>query len=190
MSLSVWDERHLDLWVYTFREGVAARFGHDLKMRAHKLSANVRQQDDGYLVVEARIRADTLAVECVRDGDKDVPDRLSARDMKTIDRHMLQDVLRVKDYPEIAFVSERFLPSATQFSLPGQLSLVGQQRRIQLDVRRSNERITARTRLHQPDFGIKPFSAPLGVIKVKADVVVEAVLSPALFQAGVASPPR
>jgi len=32
------------------------------------------------------------------------------------------------------------------------------------------------TRLHQPDFGIRPYSAMLGTLRVDADVVVRVVI--------------
>jgi hypothetical protein len=43
-----------------------------------------------------------------------------------------------------------------------------------LAVRREGERLATSVRLHQPDFGIAPYRAMLGALRVKADVVVRA----------------
>ncbi|MBW1758625.1 MAG: YceI family protein, partial [Deltaproteobacteria bacterium] len=54
----------------------------------------------------------------------------------------------------------------------GTLQLYGKSRSIQTSVRATGGRWVAELKLHQPDFGIKPFSAALGALKVKPDVLV------------------
>jgi hypothetical protein len=39
-------------------------------------------------------------------------------------------------------------------------------------VRADGDRWVTDLKLHQPDFGIKPFSAALGALKVKPDVII------------------
>jgi polyisoprenoid-binding protein YceI len=61
------------------------------------------------------------------------------------------------------------------FSVSGDLEVMGKTRSISFDLMpRDREWLEATLRIHQPDFGIKPFSAMLGTLKIKPelDVVV------------------
>jgi hypothetical protein len=50
--------------------------------------------------------------------------------------------------------------------------MYGKSRNIQTSVRSDGDRWVAEVKIHQPDFGIKPYTAALGALKVKPDVVV------------------
>lgn len=59
----------------------------------------------------------------------------------------------------------------------GALTLRGVTRRIELQVTREEGAVHARTPLHQPDFGIRPFQAMFGALRIKADVDVELIVA-------------
>jgi hypothetical protein len=50
--------------------------------------------------------------------------------------------------------------------------MYGKSKTIQTSVRAAGDRYTAELKLHQPDFGIKPYTAAFGALKVKPDVLV------------------
>lgn len=58
------------------------------------------------------------------------------------------------------------------FDVEGELSLHGTQRSVTVTVRRTDTGYVARAIVHQPDFGIRPCSAPVGTLKVQADVEI------------------
>ncbi|MBW2588824.1 MAG: YceI family protein, partial [Deltaproteobacteria bacterium] len=74
--------------------------------------------------------------------------------------------------PEIRFDSTNVVERGEGFAVEGTLQLYGKSRSIQTSVRAAGGRWGAELKLHQPDFGIKPFSAALGALKVKPDVLV------------------
>jgi len=58
------------------------------------------------------------------------------------------------------------------FAVEGTLEMYGKSRSIQTSVRAQGDRWLAEVSIHQPDFGIKPYKAALGALKVKPDVQV------------------
>jgi hypothetical protein len=48
----------------------------------------------------------------------------------------------------------------------------GKARSIQTSIRADGDRWVAEVTVHQPDFGLKPYTAALGALKVKPDVIV------------------
>jgi hypothetical protein len=55
----------------------------------------------------------------------------------------------------------------------GKLALHGRERAVELALRREGERLRGEVRIEQPEFGIKPFRALLGALKIKPGVMVE-----------------
>jgi polyisoprenoid-binding protein YceI len=80
--------------------------------------------------------------------------------------------LRIRKYPEIRFDSTNVVERGDGFAVEGTLQIYGKSRTIQTSVRADGDRWVTELKLHQPDFGIKPFSAALGALKVKPDVMV------------------
>jgi hypothetical protein len=64
------------------------------------------------------------------------------------------------------------LPEGDGFRISGELTLHGNTRPITFVARREGTRMMAEVRLHQPEFGVKPYTALLGALKVKPDVIV------------------
>jgi hypothetical protein len=61
-------------------------------------------------------------------------------------------------------------PAGDGFAIAGTLSLHGRQKRVAGTAVRTGGKLCLELTLHQPDFGIKPYSAMLGTLKVKPDV--------------------
>ena len=54
----------------------------------------------------------------------------------------------------------------------GELLLHGKEKELVCEVRREGGRLVTRVPLHQPDFGIRPFSAFFNTLKVRPDLLV------------------
>ena len=63
-----------------------------------------------------------------------------------------------------------------ELAVTGTLALHGAERPVVVSARRDARGWSAEVRLHQPDFGIRPYRAMLGTLRVQADVVVRVVV--------------
>ena len=63
-------------------------------------------------------------------------------------------------------------PVGGSYRISGELTLHGKTRPLTVAGQARDGRQVFEVSLHQPDFGIKPYSAMLGTLKVKADVKV------------------
>ncbi len=157
--------------VLTFREGLLSGFGHDLALEVTRFDLRI---DEARREVDASFDAASLRVrQVLRDGVELPPTALSDADRRTIEDNARRDVLDANRYPEIRFRSTRVVEVADGFDVVGRLTLHGAEREVAVPLRRSGERWTVEVRLHQPDFGIQPYSALLGTLKVKPGVVVQ-----------------
>jgi len=58
------------------------------------------------------------------------------------------------------------------YAVEGELTLVGRSRPVSARVTRAGAQLVTEVRLNQPDFGIKPFSAMFGTLKIQPHVIV------------------
>jgi polyisoprenoid-binding protein YceI len=154
----------------TSRDGLVAQAGHDLTIDASRWS--------GDLVVGADLRPESLEVTVdlgalvVRDGTGGIKP-LSDRDKREI-AGTAQRVLAADRYPAATFTATGFEPSGDGGTIVGTLALAGRSQPLRLAVSQSapgHYRATATVK--QTDFGIKPYSAFLGSLKVSDAVKIE-----------------
>jgi polyisoprenoid-binding protein YceI len=161
------------LEVLTFREGVLAAAAHDLLLRVSVFTIAV---DPALPAVEVTAEAGSLRVEAaLRDG-RPLAGALSAADVRDIERTIAETVLRAGRFPVVRFRSTEVSRGADATTVRGELSLAGVRREIAFAARPAGERLVAEIVLHQPAFGIRPYRAMLGALKVKPDVIVRASL--------------
>ncbi len=157
----------------TFRDGLAAQAGHDLTIEAVRWSGELVVAPDltpASLIVSVDLGA--LVVRAGTGGIKPLTDRdkreiaVSARKVLSADR-----------YPEATFTATGFEPGAddTGGTIVGTLTLAGrtQPQRLQVSQAGSGQ-YRATTTIRQTSFGIKPYSAFLGSLKVADAVELEA----------------
>ena len=166
-------ENEISVKIYTRREGLASPFAHDLEIRAQRLTCEFRKSGHGAFAVEAHIDARRLRVRCAVTGMHEESGVLSLADKDRINAHIQQDVLHTDTFPDIHFVSTHVDAVPDSLDVTGELTLMGCTRTIRLLAHRVHRHFVATTQIHQPDFGIKPFAAPLGLMRVKPDVLVE-----------------
>ena len=163
------------LAINTSRTGAAAKAGHDLLIHVTAWQGSLALAADP---ADARVELDADATSLhVREGTGgmqalDDDDRASIR--QTID----EDVLKRQ---RITFRSTSVQPTDAGLRVHGDLTLVGQTRPITFDVALSDGALTAVAMVKQTDFGMKPYSALFGALKVADEVKVSlaATLPPA-----------
>ncbi len=149
--------------VFTSREGVLAAAGHDLKLRPERFEIEADAHS-----VRARFDTASLRVVAAMRGGREDPSALSERDRRDIERSCAREVLEAQRFPEIAFTSDEVLPG----SVRGTLSLHGRELSGEFAVQRVAGRAVAEVELDVRRFGIRPYTAMLGALRVSPMVRV------------------
>jgi polyisoprenoid-binding protein YceI len=152
------DAAAVDCQVLVFREGLLTSFGHDVTFQVTSLSVEVGEGD----AITAEFDVGSLRV---------VTEAVSASDRKDIERNA-EKTLEAKKYPKVQFRSVSVVRDGDRARIEGDLTLHGATSPISVEARDDGHRWNAKIILDQRKFGIKPFSAMLGALKVKPDVEV------------------
>lgn len=158
------------LYIYTYKEGLLSAIAHDLKIEA--TAADFSVSADGAITVV--VHADSLLVVCARKDGQDAPRLLGDSDKRKIEASIVKEVLKAKKHPTIKFTAQ--LSDLNQSRLKGHLSLSGVQRSVSAQITEADGKVNAKVHIHQPDFGIRPFTAMLGTLKIQAGLDIEAII--------------
>jgi polyisoprenoid-binding protein YceI len=155
----------------TFRDGFAAQAGHDLTIEVSRWSGDLtvgeaRDPQD----LSVRIDLSSLVVREGTGGLKPLTDR-DRREILTTTRR----VLSAGRHPEATFSAGRFEPGADGGGVvAGTLTLAGQSRPVRLHVRMTGPgQYRATSSVRQTEYGIKPYTAFLGALRVRDTIDVE-----------------
>ena len=165
-----------ELVVRTGKAGAAARAGHNLTIAVTRWSATARLADDP-ASSELTLTADSRSLS-VLEGSGGMQ-ALGDDDKEGISQTIDEEVLKGT---EITFRSTAVAPAGENtLSVTGDLTLSGQTRPVTFSLTVDGERVTGEATVTQSDFGMKPYSALFGTLKVADDVVVtlDARLAPA-----------
>lgn len=159
--------------VRTFREGVAQKIGHDLIIDVGRWSATVDVAPEGTVAAVA-LEADPRSLQ-VREGlrgAKPLSDRDRAEIVRTIGRELLGQ-------QPISFRSTAVAPSPGGLTIEGELTLAGSTRPASFALELGEDgRVSGACTVTQSAWGIKPYRAFMGALRVRDDV--EVVLDAAL----------
>lgn len=171
--MPTFDENTAQCLVYSYKDGLLSKIAHDLKHRATKFVLRVDEQS---LMIEAVIDARSLRVESVMKEGVESDGGLSTDDKKKIESQVVEDVLHADEHPLIRFRSTEVAPGPDGLQIQGTLELNNCTNVVSTVAKRVNGHYQADLTIHQPSFGIKPFSAMMGTLKIKPDVVVRMVV--------------
>ncbi len=156
------------LQVLTFREGLLSRLGHDLKMVLDHFEIAV---EDGK--VTARVQPESLRVEGAVEQGRLKVGAIDSADREKIRRTALSEVLEADRHPAIT-LEGRLEERDGTLRLEGDLILAGRRRPLPPTVvRRNGDRIHVSIELIPSRWGIRPYRAVAGALKVQDRVVVE-----------------
>jgi hypothetical protein len=168
--MTTYDQTDAECVVYVYREGIASAVGHDLAIEVGEFEIEVAGKGEP---VEARFAADSLRVRHAMADGEPKPGKLSAKDKKKIERNIRKDILEPKSHPVITFRSSEVSGRADAVHVEGELSLHGVERSVALDGRVEDGATVLKGRIQQPDFGIEPYKALFGALKIKPEIDVE-----------------
>lgn len=156
----------------TFKDGLLSKIAHDLKIEVQKIDV---QLDEGKLVATAD--ASSLRVVCARKDGQDAPGTLSASDKSKIEGNIQKDVLDTRRHPQIRFESTEITRDGDRNAvIAGTLTLHGRSQPITVSAKLVDGTWAAEFPIDQPTFGIKPYSAMMGTLKIKPVVRVQVEL--------------
>jgi hypothetical protein len=190
------DASAVECHVLTFKEGALSALAHDLELRVTRLTVQIDREAAeagdasprapaaaaAPFKISARFAADSLQVlHALKDGRP--TDQLSASDRRKIEKTLTGDVLDVRRHPDIRYEGTATPLGAGngdgsadtgdgRLAITGELTLQGRRRPLGLTAHLRDGRWHAETTLHQPDFGVQPYSALLGALKLRPDVQV------------------
>jgi polyisoprenoid-binding protein YceI len=156
------------LSVRTRRGGAAAKAGHDLLIHVTRWEGTLETGEDP-MATSATLTADATSLR-VRQGTGGIQ-TLGDEDKANIEQTIDDEVLERRD---IAFRSTRVEPGADgRLSMEGELTLAGQTRPIAFDLAIGDDgHVSATAVVTQTRWGMKPYSALFGTLKVLDDVEV------------------
>lgn len=167
------------LTVHTKRGGAAAKAGHDLRIEVTSWQGTLEVGDETTVALSAdprsmRVREGSGGMTALGDDDK-------ANIEQTIDDEVLKGGV-------IAFRSRsvQSSPDGDRLTVSGELELRGRKAPISFELDVDDGRLTGSATVKQSDFGMKPYSALFGTLKVLDDVevVVDANLDAPQTQGG------
>lgn len=149
--------------VFTFKDGLLARLAHDLRLSLRDFE--IRREGP---LLSARFRPAGLVVDGVvgKGGEVD-RDALSESDRAKIRRNIADEILHTAHHPEINFAGE--LEGDT---IDGRLTMVGRTAPVRSRVRVEGDRLRAEFTLVPSQWGIPPYRALAGAIRLQDRVVV------------------
>jgi len=152
---------------------VLGAFAHDHKLQVKDFSGTVRGASKG-------LQFASLALDIVADS-LTLVDNVSEGDRKEIEASMKQKVLETAKFPRITFRSigvtvDGTKDASSSIKLVGNLWLhgVGHKITIPMTVTLQGDSLRAigTTKLHQTHYGIEPYTAAIGTIRVKDEVTL------------------
>ncbi|HEY4409025.1 MAG TPA: YceI family protein [Acidimicrobiia bacterium] len=159
------------LQVRTGRQGMASKVGHDLTLEASNWRATVTvDADAGQSQVQATVEPRSLEVIAATGGAKPVSDKDK--------RDIVKNIAGLLGNGSITFQSTQVMVrNDTTVAVAGNLSIAGQSRQVTLDLQLAPDggaaRLKGRVPIVQSSFGIRPFTAMMGALKVKDEVEVD-----------------
>jgi polyisoprenoid-binding protein YceI len=158
------------LLVHTTRTGLGAKAGHDLTIevtRWHgRATVDVATPANSSVTVEVEV--DSFDVREGTGGVKPLTDSDRAEIHKT-----LKEILHTAQHPTITFRSRRVDGSAGSFTLNAELTIMGVTQPVMVQGRVTDGRVVGGTTVVQSRWGIRPYSAFFGALKLSDEVKLD-----------------
>jgi polyisoprenoid-binding protein YceI len=152
-----------------YREGAAQKMGHDLILKLTDWSAKVNVDPDDLSRSSLEVTADVGSFSVVEGVGGMKP--LSRSDMTDIKKNITDKILT---FPTITFTSTSVaVAGGDRATVEGDLTLGGATRPAKLELTLRDGRAKGTMKIVQTEWGIKPFKAMMGALKVKDAVDVE-----------------
>jgi len=154
--------------IFTYKEGVLSRLAHDLRLSVKKWELVVDGRD-----VRASFDPRSLEVDGVVRGQRVDDKILTPKDLSDIAENIEKHVLKTARHPQITYEGRLVAAKAGKLTIRGKLMLVGRAGPLEFGLERIGDKLVGQATILQTRWGITPFKAALGSIKIKNDVGVK-----------------
>jgi hypothetical protein len=153
--------------VYTFKEGMLSKLGHDLKLNLMRFEVTTHNGQ-----VQGRFDANSFKIEGAMMNGKLDAGELSDSDKQKIQGNITDDVLETKSHPEARFEG-RVTGRSAPFTIEGTLHLHGQASPLSITLQKNGDRLQGSAEITPSQWGIKPYRALAGALRVADRIRVE-----------------
>lgn len=154
----------------TYRQGLAAKAGHDLILEAADWHGNLMVPDAPDDAPSLTLEVDLRSLRVVEGHGGVKP--LTEGDKAEIHKAM-QKPLRTADHPTATFRSSEVRIEGDEATVRGELSLAGQTHPVEVRVRREGSAVVGSAEVVQSTWGIKPYTGFFGALKLRDAVEIE-----------------
>jgi hypothetical protein len=152
--------------VFTYKDGLLARLAHDLRLSLRRFEV-VKSGT----TITGRFWPDSLVVDGVVERSGQVDTRaLSEADRKKIAGNIADEILLLARFPEAVFTGTVVAGGA---GVEGSLTLVGKAAPVNVSVEAVDGRLRANVTLVPSRWGVAPYRALAGAIKLQDRVLVK-----------------
>jgi hypothetical protein len=156
--------------VFTFKEGVLSRVAHDLALRLDRFVVTL----DGE-ILRAEFELASLVVEGPVEHGVLRAERFDAAIRAEIERAIHEHILETRRHPTARF-DGRAVPVESGFDVSGRLELLGRSAPLSFAVRHEGASLHAEMEVVPSRWGIEPYRALLGAIRLRDRLRIEIVL--------------
>ncbi|RVX45060.1 polyisoprenoid-binding protein YceI [Nonomuraea polychroma] len=159
------------LLVKTTRTGLGAKAGHDLTLEVTRWRGDATIDPAAPAESSVTVEVDAESIE-VREGTGGIKP-LTGSDRGEIEKIIREKILHTDRHPTINFRSTRVEGTEESFRLEGDLALVGVTQPVIVRGSLTDGRVQGSAVVQQSRWGIRPYSALFGALKLSDDVEVQ-----------------
>lgn len=159
------------LLIKTARTGLGAKAGHDLTIEVTNWRGSAVVDAADPAACSVSVEADTDSLE-VREGTGGVKP-LTDSDRADIVATLRTKILQADRYPHITFRSTEVTGAPESFRIVGDLTICGTAHPVTVSGRLMGDRARGSATVTQSRWGIRPYTAFFGALKLRDDVEVE-----------------
>ena len=156
----------MQLQVFTFKDGLLARLAHDLRLSVGRFELILQKGQ-----LQGWFDPNSLTVDGVAHGDRVDAAALSNEDKQKIHQTIVRELLETSRHPRIELEGKLGQVDG-QFLLDAKLRLRGVDRTLQIPLRLTALGMTAEVEFAPSQFGIPPYKALGGAIRLQDRVLV------------------
>jgi len=159
------------LLIKTSRTGLGARAGHDLtiEVTGWKAEVTVDTADAARSSVSVEVDVDSFEVRSGTGGVKPLTDA----DRASIGKTIREEILHTAEHPVITFRSAQVAGTPDSFSIDGELTINGRTEPVTVHGGLTGDRVRGSAAVVQSRWGIRPYTAFFGALKLADEVTVE-----------------
>ena len=159
---------HANIHVFTFKAGLLARVAHDLRLTVQRHELTLQ---GGKL--RGHCATDSLVVDGAMTSHGLDTGALSEGDKRQILETLREEILHSDRHPRVELDADVSADAQGTVEVRGSLRVRGQARPLHVQLQRSGDRLTGAFELTPSEFGIAPYKALAGAIKLQDRVRVQ-----------------